>query len=185
MADFVKTTWVDNSDPAITAAQLNRIEAGILDAIQAWKTGTLAARPAANAASRYWAYFATDDTGGTLYVNFDGANWTKVASGLSAAGGGASGPTIVRGAVNADGTVARGTGFTVAKIAVGRWDITFPAGTFTAAPITTLTIGANSAGPGTELREFSAPTTTLVQVIRYDGAGSNSDGPFNFHAIAP
>lgn len=183
MADFVKTTWVDNSDPAITAAQLNRIEAGILDAVRKFDMG--AALPAATAANQWHAFFATGVNGGTLYINFDGANWTKVASGLSAAGGGASGPTIVRGAVNADGTVARGTGFTVAKIAVGRWDITFPAGTFTAAPITTLTIGANSAGPGTELREFSAPTTTLVQVIRYDGAGSNSDGPFNFHAIAP
>lgn len=28
---FTKTTWVDGSNPAITAAQLNRIEAGIAD----------------------------------------------------------------------------------------------------------------------------------------------------------
>jgi hypothetical protein len=29
---FVKTTWIDDSDPALTAAQLNRIETGIGDA---------------------------------------------------------------------------------------------------------------------------------------------------------
>lgn len=32
MSDFVRTYWVDNSAPDVTADELNRIEQGILDA---------------------------------------------------------------------------------------------------------------------------------------------------------
>lgn len=91
MADFTPTAWVDDSVPDITAAQLNRIEAGILDAVRKFERG--AALPAATAANQWHAFFATGVNGGTLYINFDGANWTKVSLGLTevAAGGGGGG----------------------------------------------------------------------------------------------
>lgn len=46
--------------------------------------GTLAARPAASVAGRY--YLASDTNGGTYYVD-TGVTWTQVAPGVSAAGG--------------------------------------------------------------------------------------------------
>lgn len=89
MADFTPTAWVDDSVPDITAAQLNRIEAGILDAVRKFDMG--AALPAATAANQWHAFFATGVNGGTLYINFDGANWTKVSLGLTEGGGGGGG----------------------------------------------------------------------------------------------
>jgi hypothetical protein len=89
----------------------------------------------------------------------------------------------IRGAVNGDGTIARGTGFTVTRNAVGQYDIAFPAGTFAAPPVLMLTLGPGGASPGTEIREYATPTATLARILRYDNAGNNADGPFNFAAL--
>lgn len=98
MADFTRETWANRGEPGafgLNADRMNRLEAGILDAVQAWKIGTMAERNALDMAeSQFWAFFVTDQNGGTLYVNFTGAAWTKVAPGLAEAGGGGGGGAI-------------------------------------------------------------------------------------------
>jgi len=72
--------------------------------------GTLAARPAAAVRGRY--YFATDNR--VLYRD-DGAAWSAVT------------PPTVGGRVNANGTIAAGVGFTIAKGGTGVYTATLPA----------------------------------------------------------
>lgn len=48
-------------------------------------SGTLAARPAAAGGNQGFLYFATDASGGTLYLNMTGSAWAQIASGLTQA----------------------------------------------------------------------------------------------------
>jgi hypothetical protein len=83
VADYSPTVFTDNQPPGISAAELLKINNGIQDAIRAWKIGTRAQMDALDlTASRYWAFWVTDES--ALYVNFDGAAWTKVSASGSA-----------------------------------------------------------------------------------------------------
>jgi hypothetical protein len=90
MADYTKTTWVDDDGSgtvgtALNATRLNNIESGVQDAAQHNKTGTLAARPAAAAGNKGWLYYATD----TKVVSLsNGATWTDLTPIDTAAGTG-------------------------------------------------------------------------------------------------
>jgi hypothetical protein len=82
MADYTGTTWVDDDGTdsvgtVFTAARMNNIEAGILDAVNAHARGTYAARPAAAAANKNWLYYAYDV--GVLYRSH-GFAWERVAA---------------------------------------------------------------------------------------------------------
>lgn len=82
MADYTKTTWVDDdgsgtAGTALNATRLNNIETGVQDAAQHNKSGTLASRPAAAPANKGWLWYATDAA--TLSVS-DGSSWLAVTS---------------------------------------------------------------------------------------------------------
>lgn len=77
MAEFTPTTWNNDAAPDITAEQLNRMEAGILDAVTHHKEyETPGDMPAASAANRNW--LAHVNSTGISYINFDGATWTPI-----------------------------------------------------------------------------------------------------------
>lgn len=81
--DYTQTTWVDDDGTdsvgtVITAARMNNIEAGVLDAAQnAHARGTYSARPAAATANKNWFYYATDVN--VLYRS-TGSTWERVAA---------------------------------------------------------------------------------------------------------
>jgi hypothetical protein len=83
MADYTKTTWVDDDGSGttgtdFTAARMNNIEVGIADAIAHNRIGALSTRPAAAAGNKNWLWIATDTDGtGGLYLS-DGSTWTKM-----------------------------------------------------------------------------------------------------------
>jgi hypothetical protein len=80
VADYNPTTWVDDDGSGtvgtpFTAARMNQIEAGIDDAAEHNKRGTLASRPAAAAANKNWLW--TDSATGQTYYS-DGSTWTRI-----------------------------------------------------------------------------------------------------------
>lgn len=76
MADYTQQTWVDETGSGtgttFTKARMDTIEAGVKDAAEHHKKGTLAARPAAAAGNKNWFYTATDF--GIVFLS-DGTQW--------------------------------------------------------------------------------------------------------------
>lgn len=68
---FTKTTWVDGSEPAITAAQLNRIETGVDDA----HAGALDANAITPAKTTF---MDSNGANAGIYVGYVAANGTAV-----------------------------------------------------------------------------------------------------------
>lgn len=86
MADYTTVNWLNRTGsntgkPRISAANLNRMEAGILDASTHHKRGTFAAMPAASAANKNWIYWAYDT--GERYMS-DGVTWNPLPVGNGA-----------------------------------------------------------------------------------------------------
>lgn len=99
MAEFTKTEWVNDQSPDITAEQLNRMEAGIFDAITSKKKfATFTDMPAPSPANQNWMAYVEDEK--VSYINFDGATWTAVTASPSIGAGerltfkGASGSVV-------------------------------------------------------------------------------------------
>lgn len=94
---------------------------------------------------------------------------------------------IIRGYIAADGSTIRGTGFTSAKLATGKYSITFGTA-FAAAPII-VTADAHSdpgAGDGYVMQvDGDTVTTTYAEIWGISGAGAATDTPWTFIAIEP
>lgn len=79
-----------------------------------------------------------------------GARYETAGAGLKVDGAfaatGAEKLSLVRGVVNADGSIGQGTGFTVSSPAAGRYDVTF-GGAFSGAPVVTLSAHNSPASP--------------------------------------
>lgn len=88
-----------------------------------------------------------------------------------------NGPRIVRGRVNADGSIAAGSGFTVTKTGVGDYTITF-ATSFAQAPVTV----ATGVDPGVSALTGLA-TATTVRIRTADINVAYQDCAFTFIAI--
>ena len=96
------------------------------------------------------------------------------------------GPVIVRGRVNANGTIARGSGFTVNKFATGRYTITFTTA-FAAVPVVVATVESTGGATGaTILHDAATPTTTTTATVStlISSGGTFSDKAFDFIAMA-
>lgn len=87
---------------------------------------------------------------------------------------------IVRGLVNADGTIAEGTGFTVVKAGTSDYTVTFtsPFSDVPAVVVQARTQDTSIAALGTPVAA-SFPVTTAV------GGGSAAAKPFSFIAVGP
>lgn len=91
--------------------------------------------------------------------------------------------SVVNGSVNADGTKADdGGNFTSDRARLGTYTITFPTGTFSAAPrvVANTTDGSNSAATA---QAVTADTFTIK--IHDSSSGALNDHPFDFLAQAP
>lgn len=120
--DFVdspKLRWSVTDDPGNNRTIISAAVSGAM-------TGTLAARPAANAVADGYLYFATDVNGGTLYES-DGAVWTKVAPAALEVGGTLLAYHLSVGGVTVVNAVAAGTALPASSTAVPAPTITIPA----------------------------------------------------------
>lgn len=103
-----------------------------------------------------------------------------------AGGGGGGGITTVRGGVTSAGSVAKGTGFSVSRTAVGRYTITITS-PFGSAPTVVLT-GYSTGGVSTFVTLLDAgnpPTTSTIKVQCFSGGGAAfADQDFDFVAMA-
>lgn len=86
-------------------------------------------------------------------------------------------PEIVAGRVNADGSIAAGDGFTVAKAGTGLYDITFGAG-FRLLSIVPVVSNGNTRIPST-----LNYTERSVRVSLFTTAVAAVDDPFSFTAV--
>jgi hypothetical protein len=139
----------------------------------------------------------TGATGAKGATGLTGATGAKGTTGLTGANGatGATGPTgpgvrTVAGFINADGTVASGSGFTVRLgTAPGNYIIFFPPATFSGnAPMIALTPGLTDTGV------FTANATcgpnpvpggdVECQLVTFNGAGTGATDPAGFQFIA-
>jgi len=80
MADYTAFTWVNDdgsgtTGTAVSATRMNAIEAGVHDAAEHNKMGTLASRPAAASGNKGWVYYATDTAALAIST---GSVWTAV-----------------------------------------------------------------------------------------------------------
>lgn len=87
---------------------------------------------------------------------------------------------IINGAVNSNGTIARGSGFGVSKVGTGTYALTWSAA-FSAAP--TVTLGSRGATITAALT--IDPTTGAAEVTMSNASGTAVDAPFHFIAIGP
>ena len=85
---------------------------GLSSSLANASSGLLAARPAAATAGANYLYFATDDSGGTVYRS-DGSSWTKVAAAVNDAG---SGQTL--------GSATITSNFTITTVSPSYTDVT-------------------------------------------------------------
>lgn len=94
--------------------------------------------------------------------------------------GGTGGETLrfLRGRVNADGTIASGTGFTISKFGTGQYGVNFSTA-FSSAPIIVVTL--HNYG----FFHAETPLTTGVNVNTRDSAGTLADRPFSFLVAGP
>jgi hypothetical protein len=92
--------------------------------------------------------------------------------------------TGLNGVVNADSSIAAGTGFTVVHNGVGDYSVNFTAPSpFASPPIVTFTPLTMFAG-GIMYGLSGAPTVNGFRVIIKTAAGANTDVAFNFSAEA-
>jgi hypothetical protein len=82
--DYTPTTWVENITK-VGPTNLNKLEAGVADAVGHHKTGLDSSKPVAVPANKNWRYYATD-----THVEYqsDGTQWVPLQLGLSGAAGG-------------------------------------------------------------------------------------------------
>jgi hypothetical protein len=112
--------------------------------------------------------------------------WKDATPGTGGTGGTGTGggPRIVQGQVNANGTIAYGTGYTVTRTAVGRYSIalTVPFG-----GVITPTVAEFSGGTGSErnIRILGSNAGGFDIAIYDDGSVNFVDSPFTFFAADP
>lgn len=96
---------------------------------------------------------------------------------------------MVRGIVNADGSIAKGAGFTVARTATGKYTITFTNGTFSAEPAVSLAIYANGTNAGNLITLSDTAggkdATKFGVFCLNPGSTTFIDSKFEFTAIGP
>ena len=110
--------------------------------------------------------------------------WADVASG----GGGAAldGPRMMRGMLNSDATIARGTGYSTVKVATGKYRVNFNTA-FGSAPVCVAT-GTAASGPGGRTIVTVTSTVDFVEFWAYQvvsGAWALADAAFEFTATEP
>lgn len=128
---FVKTVWVDRAPPGISAAQLNRMEAGIFNAVRGQAEDAL---------------------------------------------------RVVRGHVGATGTIAAGTGFTIARNGVGDYTITFTT-PFSAEPTVAPAV-QGGVGQVAAVNNGRAVSASSISVLTASG-GAAADLNWHFIAVGP
>lgn len=125
-------------------------------------------------------YFRQDGGTSVIYVCTvagvaGSATWATITG-----GGGGGGQSFLTGRINANGTIAGGSGFTCVRNAVGDYTITF-----SSAYATTPTVVATGlASGGASLVELFAVSTTSFEVITFDSAFNDTDRPWHFLATA-
>lgn len=116
-------------------------------------------------------------------LDTDRRNWRMVLfneDGTPFTGGGAS--AGISGIVNADGTIARGTGFTVVKTAVGMYAVTFDP-VLAVAPIVGFGQLSSLGAYMCKLVNDSLPTVNGFEVVTFNTTdGQQRDGSFWFIA---
>ena len=97
---------------------------------------------------------------------------------------------LIRGNVNANGTIAQGTGFTVTKLTSSRYQIDF-SNPFTGVPSITFGIGDTAAFAGNTYEDniinVISISNSRVIVVTMDNSGENTreDSWFSFIAVGP
>jgi hypothetical protein len=89
--------------------------------------------------------------------------------------------TIIRGVINANGTIKEGAGFTASKTATGRYTITFSSA-FGDDPAVTVTLADSTGNP---LCVAVASSTNAANVIVRSPASVDTDCLFHFIAVGP
>lgn len=93
-------------------------------------------------------------------------------------------PKTLRGIVNADGTIAAGSGFTIFYAGTGTYRIITPS-IYPSAPVFSFFPSDNTPGRQVVLEiPWSGVSTILCQIRIESAAGTPTDVPFHFHAIA-
>lgn len=110
----------------------------------------------------------------SLVLAPDGAGGVE----FRAESGGGGAPTIIRGRVNSDGTVAAGSGFTSARDAAGKYTVTFDSA-FGATPIVVL----EPTGSVAWISQVHSASTTTFEAW-FDNASTFQDVAFMFIAVA-
>jgi hypothetical protein len=157
--------------------------------------GTLAARPVSTPVSpgiagRY--FYVTGDAdaaqNGRLWRD-TGMSWVEVLTPSSAQATNQRPPQspeanlrVVRGNVNANGTIAHGAGFTIAKGSAGVYTVNFSTA-FSASP--TLAFGYNVGTADGRVATDGFAAVGSVGVRTRDAAGVLADRPFGFTALGP
>ena len=85
----------------------------------------------------------------------------------------------VRGRVNADGTIAKGSGFTVVKLGTGSYEVQLSSAVTGTEPyVTGMVIGAGQIN----LDISVAPTSSTFRFVTFTASGTLSDRAFAFEA---
>lgn len=91
---------------------------------------------------------------------------------------------VTRGEVNADGTIARGGGFTVVRNGVGDYTVTFDTA-FSATPVVVVGNGPNAHVPVVRLSTGTPPSTTGFRVFGFvANTAAGADTAFTFTATS-
>lgn len=122
---------------------------------------------------------------GQFTVNQKGVITAASSVGITGGGGG---PTIIRGSVEGNGTIDRGSGFTVSRTSTGHYTVTFSP-TLSAAPVVVISAWGDVANAGnlSNAHPASTPPTATSFEARTANPGSTAyvDCGFDFIAVVP
>lgn len=119
-----------------------------------------------------------------LFLGEDGDLHLRDSSGTVTDVGGGGGAVTIRGHVNADGTVAAGSGFTASKTATGSYTVTFSSA-FAAAPVCVASVARTGAAiAGRVIHVLNAATGSVDIRTRSVSPDDPIDSEFTFIAIA-
>ena len=94
-----------------------------------------------------------------------------------------SNPAIIRGEINAAGSITRGSGFTVAKPGTGDYTVTFD-NAFESIPVVVVCAGATAGDIVAKLNSAAAPSTTSFRVDTFTTTtGASVDSIFDFIVV--
>ncbi|WP_109851713.1 hypothetical protein [Aquimarina sp. AU58] len=123
-----------------------------------------------------------------LWIKSDGTNWQQISPNASSSSNTVEGEEtlrMMRGNVNANGSIAQGTGFTITKIGTGRYTINFTTA-FTGTPSLTATPGDVTGVLDDNILNISQISTTQCTISTIDNDSYTfEDSYFSFIAIGP